>query len=83
MRKAEGSLLLRAAVGLFGVGVIALLWLFLSTPITGETAPLFVYLLTMCAPLGFLLGLIFALRSGRRHRNAAAHQGRGSRSPLQ
>lgn len=72
MRKAEGSLLLRAAVGLFVIGLVALLVLFLMTPITGESAPLFVYLLTMCAPLGFLLGLIFALRSGRRQRAAAA-----------
>jgi hypothetical protein len=68
MRKAEGSLLLRAAVGLFVIGLIALLVLFLMTPITGESAPLFVYLLTMCAPLGFLLGLIFALRSRPRQR---------------
>lgn len=72
MRKAEGSLLLRAAVGLFVIGLVALLVLFLATPITGESAPLFVYLLTMCAPLGFLLGLIFALRSGRRQRAEAA-----------
>jgi peptidoglycan/LPS O-acetylase OafA/YrhL len=83
MRKAEGSLLLRAAVGLFVIGLIALLVLFLMTPITGESAPLFVYLLTMCAPLGFLLGLIFALRSGRRPRDLAHDNGDGPSSPLQ
>jgi peptidoglycan/LPS O-acetylase OafA/YrhL len=82
MRKAEGSLLLRAAVGLFVIGLIALLVLFLMTPITGESAPLFVYLLTMCAPLGFLLGLIFALRSGRRQRGIARENGDGSPAPL-
>jgi peptidoglycan/LPS O-acetylase OafA/YrhL len=68
MRKAEGNLLLRVALGLFAIGLVALAVLFLMTPITGESAPLFVYLLTMCAPLGFLFGLIFALRSGRRQR---------------
>jgi peptidoglycan/LPS O-acetylase OafA/YrhL len=83
MRKAEGSLLLRAAVGLFVIGLIALLVLFLMTPITGESAPLFVYLLTMCAPLGFLLGLIFALRSGRRQRDLIRENGDGSGAPLQ
>jgi peptidoglycan/LPS O-acetylase OafA/YrhL len=82
MRKAEGSLLLRAAVGLFVIGLIALLVLFLMTPITGESAPLFVYLLTMCAPLGFLLALIFALRSGRRQRDLARENGDGSPAPL-
>ncbi|ORM32537.1 hypothetical protein [Williamsia sp. 1135] len=68
MRKTDGNLLLRVALGLFAIGLIALAVLFLMTPITGESAPLFVYLLTMCAPLGFLFGLIFALRSGRRQR---------------
>ncbi|MBA4024457.1 MAG: hypothetical protein C0482_19065 [Gordonia sp.] len=68
MRKTDGNLLLRVALGLFAIGLIALAALFLTPPITGETAPLFVYLLTMCAPLGFLFGLIFALRSGRRQR---------------
>ncbi len=72
MRKADGRLLLWAAMGLFVIGLVALLVLFVTTPITGESAPLFVYLLTMCAPLGFLLGLIFALRSGRRQRSEAA-----------
>lgn len=72
MRKGEGTLLLRVALGLFVIGLIALVVLFLMTPLTGESAPLFVYLLTMCAPLGFLFGLIFALRSGRRQRADAA-----------
>jgi len=75
MRKGEGTLLLRVAVGLFAIGIIALIVLFLAEPITGETAPLFVYLLTMCAPLGFLCGLIFALRSGRRAKRDADRSG--------
>jgi hypothetical protein len=78
MRKAEGSLLLRVALGLFAIGLVALFALFLTPPITGETAPLFVYLLTMCAPLGFLFGLIFALRSGRRQRADAARTDPGT-----
>ncbi|MFZ2239734.1 MAG: hypothetical protein WAV90_09365 [Gordonia amarae] len=50
----------------FAIGIVAVVVLFL-TPIVadGNTAPTFVYLLTMCAPLGFVLGLIFAFRSAR------------------
>jgi hypothetical protein len=83
MRKGEGTLLLRVAVGLFAVGLIALIALFLAEPITGETAPLFVYLLIMCAPLGFLCGLIFALRSGRRAKQAANRSGGNDPSQLE
>jgi|GEM_PF-5701312 len=83
MRKAEGAGLLRVAVGLFAVGLIALIALFLAEPITGETAPLFVYLLIMCAPLGFLLGLIFALRSGRRAKQDADRSDGDNSAPLE
>ena len=55
-----------AAGGVFAVGVVAIVALFLSPVIDGgATAPTFVYLLTMCAPLGFVIGLIFAFRSAR------------------
>ncbi|WP_246222112.1 MULTISPECIES: hypothetical protein [Gordonia] len=55
-----------AAIGFFVVGLVAIIVLFVTPLVTdGDTAPTFVYLLTMCAPIGFVLGLIFALRSGR------------------
>ncbi|HEY9314556.1 hypothetical protein [Williamsia sp.] len=82
MRKGEGTLLLQVAVGLFVIGIIALIALFLAEPITGETAPLFVYLLIMCAPLGFLCGLIFALRSGRRARRDVHGTGGDDTAPI-
>lgn len=53
---------------LFAIGLLAIIALFVTPMVTGDTAPTVVYLLTMCAPLGFLLGLVFALRSGRRVR---------------
>ncbi|RPA60087.1 hypothetical protein EF294_11675 [Gordonia oryzae] len=60
------SRLLPLAGVVFVIGLLAIVALFL-TPVAdhGETAPTAVYLLTMCAPLGFLMGVIYALRSGR------------------
>ncbi|MCS3877890.1 hypothetical protein GII30_05845 [Gordonia amarae] len=50
----------------FAIGIVAVVVLFLTPVVAdGSTAPTFVYLLTMCAPLGFVLGLIFAFRSAR------------------
>ncbi|WP_425301207.1 hypothetical protein [Nocardia neocaledoniensis] len=62
------DLLLRLAVALFGIGILAVVAIFL-TPIVSDTEPgLVLYLLALLAPVGFLLGLIFALWSGRRAR---------------
>lgn len=66
----DSSLLLLQIAGVvFVVGLLAIVALFV-TPLLdhGGTAPTWVYLLTMCAPLGFLLGLIYALRAGRGRR---------------
>lgn len=61
--------LLRAAGVVFAIGLAAIVALFVTPLVTdGDTAPTFVYLLTMCAPVGFILGIAFALRSGRRAR---------------
>ncbi|MEO9327068.1 hypothetical protein [Gordonia aurantiaca] len=69
MQKTTSPRLLQAAVIVFAIGLIALVALFVTPLVTGgDTAPTAVYLLTMCAPLGFLLGLVYALRSGRRPR---------------
>ncbi|MFW0795946.1 hypothetical protein AAFP30_19190 [Gordonia sp. CPCC 205515] len=67
--KRQSSYLLQVAVVVFLIGVAAIVALFVTPLVTdGGTAPTFVYLLTMCAPLGFALGVVFALRSGRRTR---------------
>ena len=69
MQKTTSPRLLQAAMVIFAIGLIALVALFVTPLVTdGDTAPTFVYLLTMCAPLGFLLGLVYALRAGRRAR---------------
>ncbi|MFC8528249.1 hypothetical protein [Nocardia sp. NPDC057227] len=63
-----GDRLLHVALALFGVGLLAIIAIFL-TPIVSDAEPgLPLYLLAMLAPLGFLLALIYALRSGRRAR---------------
>ncbi|MFT4044792.1 MAG: hypothetical protein QM673_16650 [Gordonia sp. (in: high G+C Gram-positive bacteria)] len=69
MQKRSSTRLLQFAGLVFVIGVGALVALFVTPAVAhGATAPTFVYLLTMCAPLGFLLGIVFALRSGRRVR---------------
>lgn len=61
--------LLQIAGVVFLIGLAAIVTLFVTPLATGGgTAPVAVYLLTMCAPLGFLLGVVYALRSGRRVR---------------
>ena len=61
--------LLQVAGVVFLIGVGAIVALFVTPLVTGgSTAPTFVYLMTMCAPLGFVLGLVFALLSGKRAR---------------
>ena len=69
MERNPSSRLLLAAGVVFAIGLLAIIALFV-TPIVahGQTAPTAVYLLTMCAPLGFLLGIAYALLSGRRRR---------------
>ncbi|MFE3542541.1 hypothetical protein ACFXK0_06165 [Nocardia sp. NPDC059177] len=60
--------LLHLAVALFGIGILAVVGIFL-TPIVSDSEPgLWLYLLAMLVPVGFLLGLGFALWSGRRAR---------------
>ncbi|MDL9937810.1 hypothetical protein QSJ18_13735 [Gordonia sp. ABSL1-1] len=67
MHKTGSSGLLVAAIVLFAIGLLAIAALFLTPVLSdGSTAPTAIYLLTMCAPLGFLLGIAAALRAGRR-----------------
>jgi len=61
--------LLRVAVGLFAVGVLAIVAIFLTPILTDGDPPLWLYLVAMAAtPLGLLLAIAFALWSGRRAR---------------
>ena len=69
MQKTSSPRLLQAAGVVFMIGILAIVALFLTPLVTGgDTAPTAVYLLTMGAPLGFVLGLVYALRAGRRAR---------------
>ncbi len=67
MQKKSSTALLVLAGVVFGVGIVALIALFVMPAVDdGGTAPTWVYLLAMCTPIGFLLGIVYALRSGRR-----------------
>lgn len=63
-----GDRLLHVALALFGIGLLATIAIFLTPILTDAEPGLPLYLLAMLAPVGFLLALIFALRSGRRAR---------------
>ncbi|MCA2210001.1 hypothetical protein [Nocardia rosealba] len=59
---------LQVALALFGIGILAVVAIFV-TPIVSDAEPgLWLYLLAMLAPVGFLLAIGFALWSGRRAR---------------
>lgn len=58
--------LLKAAIVCFAVGVVAVIAIFMTPIVTDGTPGLVLYLLTLAWPLGFVLAIAFALRSGRR-----------------
>ncbi|WP_460722584.1 hypothetical protein [Nocardia heshunensis] len=60
--------LLYIALGLFTIGLLAVVAIFGVAGLTDSKPGLWLYLLAMCAPLGFLLAIVFALLSGRRSR---------------
>ncbi|MEV6772925.1 hypothetical protein AB0N05_30245 [Nocardia sp. NPDC051030] len=64
----SGSWLLYVASALFAVGLLAIVAIFGIGLLTDSAPGLWLYLLAMAAPLGFLLGIVFALWSGRRSR---------------
>ncbi|MFW0785455.1 hypothetical protein AAFP35_13115 [Gordonia sp. CPCC 206044] len=69
MQRQSSPRLLQLAGIVFAIGLAAIIALFVMPLVgDGDTAPTFVYVLTMCAPLGFVIGLVYALRSGRRAR---------------
>ncbi|AUH69890.1 MULTISPECIES: hypothetical protein [Gordonia] len=69
MQTQKSSRLLGVAVVMFGIGMIAsIALLFPAVRDTGTAVVTTVYVLAMGAPLGLLLGIVFALLSGRRSR---------------
>lgn len=66
--RGSSSPLLLIAMGLFAIGLLAVFAIFGIGLLSDSKPGLWLYLLAMCAPLGFLLALIYALWSGRRKR---------------
>lgn len=65
----KNPFLLRTALLLFVIGLAAILSILFFPVFTDAQPPLWLYLTAMFAtPLGFVLGLVFALMSGRRAR---------------
>ncbi|MGV9675077.1 hypothetical protein ACWDSJ_07340 [Nocardia sp. NPDC003482] len=61
--------LLLAALGLFAIGLLAIVAIFVVPLVSDAEPALWLYLLAMAAtPLGLLLAIAFALWSGRRAR---------------
>ncbi len=55
-------------MGLFAIGLLAVFAIFGVGLLTDSKPGVWLYLLAMCAPLGFLLSIVYALWSGRRAR---------------
>ncbi|MFE3289724.1 hypothetical protein [Rhodococcus sp. NPDC059234] len=63
----RGAVTLRIALTLFALGIAAVVAIFVIYA-TGHEPGLALYLLALACPLGFLLGIVSALQSGRRVR---------------
>ncbi|WP_405488679.1 hypothetical protein [Nocardia sp. NBC_00511] len=66
--RGSSSLLLYIAMGLFGLGLLAVVAIFGIGLLTSSKPGLWLYLLAMCAPVGFLLAVFYAMWTGRRAR---------------
>ncbi|MGK8510473.1 hypothetical protein ACRS5S_21325 [Nocardia asiatica] len=64
----RGDWLLQLALFLFALGLLAIVAIFAIPTLTDAEPGLWLYFGAMLAPLGFVLALAFALRSGRRSR---------------
>ncbi|MET9285202.1 hypothetical protein ACWEPH_22345 [Nocardia beijingensis] len=64
----RGDWLLRLALSVFALGLLAIIAIFTIPLLTDSEPGLWLYFGAMLAPLGFVLALVFALRSGRRSR---------------
>lgn len=63
-----GNRLLYVALACFFLGVAAIVAIVLTPVLTDKEPGLVLYLLAFACPVGFLLAIVFALRSGRRVR---------------
>ncbi|MEU1986195.1 hypothetical protein [Nocardia sp. NPDC019395] len=66
--RTPGNWLLIVALGLFALGLLSVVAIFLTPILTDGKPGLWLYLGAMLAPVGFVVALIFTLRSGRRSR---------------
>lgn len=65
--RAPGNWLLQLALGVFTLGLLAIVGIFLTPIVTDGKPGLWLYLgAILLTPLGFVLALVFALLSGRR-----------------
>ncbi|WP_070379495.1 hypothetical protein [Rhodococcus sp. WMMA185] len=63
-----GDAFLRVALVLFAVGFVAIVAIFLTPILSGSEPGLALYLVALACPVGFLLGIVAALRQGKRAR---------------
>ncbi|EOM77857.1 hypothetical protein [Rhodococcus rhodnii] len=64
----KGRALFYTAVTLFAVGVAAIVAIFVVGAMSDSSPGLPLYVVSLACPLGFLLAIVYALRSGRRSR---------------
>lgn len=67
-QRKPGDWLLQLALALFALGLLAIIAIFLIPVLSDGSPGLWLYFAAMLAPLGFLVAVFFALRSGRRSR---------------
>ncbi|KAA0021221.1 hypothetical protein [Antrihabitans cavernicola] len=63
-----GKKLLYVATALFAVGLLAIVAIFVIAAVSDTEPGIVFYLIALAAPIGFLLAIFSALRSGRRVR---------------
>ncbi|NNG96473.1 hypothetical protein [Gordonia araii] len=62
----SSNTLLKIGVGLFFLGLVAVIALYAVPAVwSGHTAPVAVYVLAMCTPLGLIIAIAAAVWSGR------------------
>ncbi|WP_345498903.1 hypothetical protein [Nocardia callitridis] len=64
----SGNWLLQLALCFFAAGLVAIVAIFLTPILTDGSPGLWLYLCAMLTPVGLLLAVVYALRSGRRSR---------------
>ncbi|GAB17704.1 hypothetical protein GOEFS_037_00070 [Gordonia effusa NBRC 100432] len=66
MRSEGPNRILLLSIALFVIGLVAIVALFVTPLVAdGRTAPTLVYVLTMCAPAGFVISVIATVTASR------------------